>query len=66
MRKYYYNYRNERRAYRCARYALKEPTLDQKQAYVKEIQKELLQNKVARNELVQAFKDQHASVAALK
>ena len=47
-------------------YALKQPMPDWKQAYVKEIQKQLMQSKVARDELVEAFKAQYASTAANK
>ena len=64
--KYYYSHLNHRRAYRCARYALKPPKPDQKQAYVKEMQKQLMQSKVARDKLLEAFKSCYASCAGKK
>ena len=66
MRKYYYSYKRERRTDRCARYALKQPTPDRKQTYVREIQKQLMQSKVARDELLKAFKARYSSFAARK
>ena len=57
---------SERRAYRYARYALKLPKPDQKHAYVKQMQKQLMQSKVVRHELLEAFKARYASFARKK
>ena len=45
---------------------MKPPKPDQKQAYVKEMQKQLMQNKVARDALLEAFKACYASYAGKK
>ena len=63
MKEYYYSHGKERRNYRRAKYALRQPKPDIKQMYVKEIQKQLLQSKLARDELVGAFKSHYSSIA---